>query len=55
MKIAARNWFDVCFFCFETERRWEEEGTGDAIPIFLYYLILKKILPNIADEFLEYF
>lgn len=31
-------------FCFETERRWEEEGTGDATPIFLYYLILKKNL-----------
>jgi len=42
-------------FCFETERRWEEEGTGDATPIFLYYLILKKILPDIADEFLGYF
>ncbi len=57
-----RNHDDRCadlvrcvLFCFETERRWEEEGTGDATPIFLYYLILKKILPNIADEFLDYF
>lgn len=30
-------------FCFETEERWIEEGTGDTTPIYLYFLILKKI------------
>lgn len=29
-------------FCFETEERWIEEGTGDTTPIYLYFLILKK-------------
>ncbi|MBI6851334.1 hypothetical protein YA0002_01050 [Pseudomonas cichorii] len=42
-------------FCFETEERWIEEGTGDVTPIYLYFLILKKILPSIRRDFIESF
>ncbi|WP_416757167.1 hypothetical protein ACMGGD_27700 [Pseudomonas sp. BNK-6] len=33
-------------FCFETEERWIEAGTGDTTPIYLYFLILKKNCPT---------
>ncbi|MEN5094023.1 hypothetical protein ABE458_25360 [Pseudomonas protegens] len=39
------NLIRCVLFCFETEERWIEEGTGDTTPIYLYFLILKK---NIA-------
>ncbi|MGF6113971.1 hypothetical protein [Pseudomonas frederiksbergensis] len=42
-------------FCFETEDRWNEEGTGDATPIFLYFLMLKKILPTVCQGFVSFF
>ncbi|WP_241662857.1 hypothetical protein [Pseudomonas sp. Sample_9] len=42
-------------FCYETEERWETEGAGDATPIYLYYLILKKVLPDVAEAFIHYF
>ncbi|MBW8355074.1 MAG: hypothetical protein K0M54_14745 [Pseudomonas sp.] len=42
-------------FCFETEERWIEEGTGDTTPIYLYFLILKKILPDIRQSFIKSF
>ncbi|WP_404937051.1 hypothetical protein P7C00_18650 [Pseudomonas sp. JDS08PS003] len=42
-------------FCFETEERWIEEGTGDTTPIYLYFLILKKILPDIRQGFIKSF
>ncbi|WP_241774742.1 hypothetical protein [Pseudomonas protegens] len=29
-------------FCFAIEECWIEEGTGDATPIYLYFLALKK-------------
>ncbi|MBN6774281.1 hypothetical protein JRG42_12125 [Pseudomonas granadensis] len=42
-------------FCYETEERWEAEGPGDATPIYLYYLILRKVLPDVAEIFIHYF
>ncbi|MGE8352808.1 MAG: hypothetical protein ACN6P5_19975 [Pseudomonas protegens] len=36
------NLIRCVLFCFETEERWIEEGTGDTTPIYLYFLILKK-------------
>lgn len=42
-------------FCYEAEERWEVEGTGDTTPIYLYYLILRKVLPDVAETFIHYF
>ena len=42
-------------FCFETEERLIEEGTGDTTPIYLYFLILKKILTDIRQNFIKSF
>ncbi|WP_259744923.1 hypothetical protein [Pseudomonas protegens] len=36
------NLIRCVLFCFATQERWTEEGTGDATPIYLYFLILKK-------------
>ncbi|NBF04004.1 hypothetical protein GV819_17090 [Pseudomonas sp. Fl5BN2] len=49
------NLIRCVLFCFETEERWIDEGTGDATPIYLYFLILKKILPDIRRGFIKSF
>ncbi|EIT0169616.1 hypothetical protein L1C24_004496 [Escherichia coli] len=36
------NLIRCVLFCFATEERWIEEGTGDATPIYLYFLAQKK-------------
>lgn len=42
-------------FCFGSEERWIEDDTGDATPIYIYLLVLKKILPDIRQEFIGFF
>ncbi|PMW96370.1 hypothetical protein C1X59_24455 [Pseudomonas sp. FW215-R2] len=49
------NLIRCVIFCFGTEDRWIEEGTGDTTPIYLYFLGLKKILPDIRQGFIKVF
>jgi len=49
------NLIRCVLFCFATEECWIEEGTGDATPIYLYFLALKKILPGTRKAFINGF
>ncbi|WP_426203946.1 hypothetical protein [Pseudomonas sp. TWP3-1] len=48
------NLIRCVIFCFGTEDGWIEEGS-DTTPIYLYFLVLKKILPDIRQGFIKSF
>lgn len=53
---------DECFakliravlYCFGTEEEWEAEG-DEPTPVYLYFLILKTILPGLRRDFISSF
>lgn len=48
------NFIRGVLYCYGTEEVWEEEGDGPT-PIYLYFLILKKILPGLRKDFISSF
>jgi hypothetical protein len=48
------NFIRGVLYCYGTEEVWEQEGDGPT-PIYLYFLILKKILPGLRKDFINSF
>ncbi|WP_256583594.1 hypothetical protein [Pseudomonas sp. MPR-ANC1] len=48
------NFVRAVLYCFGTEEIWEEEGDGGT-PVYLYFLILKRILPGLRRDFISNF
>lgn len=42
-------------FCFGTLEGWVEEDSGDSTPIYLYFVMLKKIFPDVRQDFVRFF
>ena len=42
-------------FCFGTLEGWGEEDSGDSTPIYLYFVMLKKIFPDVRQDFVRFF
>nr|WP_315447253.1 hypothetical protein [uncultured Pseudomonas sp.] len=42
-------------FCFGTLEGWVEEDSGDSTPIYLYFIMLKKIFPDVRQDFVRFF
>ncbi|MGC5698833.1 hypothetical protein J4P02_01380 [Pseudomonas sp. NFXW11] len=49
------NLIRCVLFCLETQERWIEEEAWDATPVYLYFLVLKKILPGARQGFINNF
>jgi hypothetical protein len=41
--------------CLFDEGDWQEDNDGDATPLFYYLHCLERALPDIADDFFNYF
>ncbi|UVM25626.1 hypothetical protein [Pseudomonas sp. B21-021] len=52
---AFANFVRCVICCFGNEEDWEQDDTGEATPLWYFLFYIKKVCPEIKNEFLQYF
>lgn len=41
--------------CFATEKKWEDDNSGEDTPVYFFFFFLDKVLPKLKSSLMEHF
>ncbi|WP_130910186.1 hypothetical protein [Pseudomonas sp. Sample_9] len=49
------NFVRCVICCFGNEEDWERDDTGEDTPLWYFFFYIKKVYPEVKNDFLQYF